>query len=142
MKFFHFLLIFISINCSGQQIVNNICNSTQIKYDSSIKVFLKGKEKVYELENKFFQQDFELTSKDDSVEIISFRITIDSKELIATRPNEGKKVNPDYIVDGVNKGDSYSLRFLANGSYVYFDNIVVKKGDACFKASPLAFKIK
>lgn len=142
MKFFHFLLIFISINCSGQQIVNKICNSTEIKYDSSIKVFIKGKEKVNEIENKFFQQEFELTSKDDSTEIIFFRITVDSWNLIVIRSNNGKKIEPDYIEDGVDKGKDYSLRALSAGSYIYFDNIVVKKGDACFKASPLALKIK
>jgi len=142
MKIFLFFLLFISINSIGQKTLNNICDSLQIKKDTTIKIFIKGVGSVYELEAKFFQQEFELTSFDNNAEIVSFRLSVDSKDLMMYRANNGKKVAPDLIIDGVDKGKDFSLRFLSAGSYIFFDSIVVKKGDACFKVSPFIIKIK
>ena len=134
-------LILLSINCSGQSSVDKNCSSEGIKYDSTIKVFIKGIKETNELDAKFFQNEFELTAIEENIEIIFFRIIINSRRGIAVRPNEGKRVTPDYI-ENETKKDDYSLRFLTFGEFISFDNIVVKKGDTCFKASPILMKIK
>ena len=113
MKFFFFFLMVVCINGIGQGAFDTICDPSLIKKDTIIKIFIKGIGNVYEAEAKFFQKDFELTSTDSSIVIVSFRLLVDSKDLMMNRANKGKKVEPDLIENGVDKGKDYSLKYLS-----------------------------
>jgi hypothetical protein len=137
-------LIFLSFNSEAQKSLSSECDTSQIKLDNTIKVFIKGKENDSTISRKFFRKPFSLTASNKEIKVLSFHMLWDNwyENLLVERQNEGNVVNPELIIDGINKGSEYSLAELPPGVWLYFDNITVKKGDTCYKAPPFIIYVK
>lgn len=144
MKFTLAIFILFFFQSKAQDISYSACDSNQIKFDENIRVFIEGRESDSAIKRKFFRKHFKLTSLDKEVKILSFHMAWSNphENIVVERVNTGPIVYPELEVNGVKKGDEYSLSHLPPGIFLAFDNILVKKGDTCYKASPFIIHVK
>jgi len=128
----------ISCTCSSQGRDSIICSNENAQLNTDVTPFIKGKKGVKEIKWKFFYKRFELKLSDPSFEIVRFTITWDDrrKDMIVERVNYSSIVTTDLENSNISDKKNYSLKNIAPGSLITFDDILIKKDGVCYHIPP------